>query len=92
MKKMFALLVLLFCSNAVFAEPPYIPEHLTNPNYKQPPIDCEKEMKYANPFIGTTIPEECKPKKEEVKVVKPVEQPQPKTKVGKFLNVLLEEY
>lgn len=92
MKKMFALLAILFCSSSVFADTPWIPEHLTNPNYKQPPIDCEKAMKDANPFIPTTIPAECMPKKEEQKIVKPAEQPQPKTKVGKFLNVLLEEY
>lgn len=91
MKNLFILFVLLLCSNSVLADIPLIPEHLTNPNYKQPPVNCEKAMKDANPFIPATIPDECMPKKQEQSIIEPVEHIQPKTKFGKFLNTLLEE-
>lgn len=94
MKNLFIIFTLLLFPSLAFADNRWIPEHLINPNYKQSPVDCEKAMKEANPFIPATIPPECMPKKEDPQVVeqvKQIEQSQPKTKIGKFLNVLLEE-
>lgn len=92
MKNFLVLLSFVLVGNVVMADTPWIPEHLTNPNYdfKNKKIDCEKEMKNANPFIGATIPEECKPQKTEPTPVQPIQQKN-STKLGKFLDKILEE-
>ena len=61
MKKTLLIFAILFSVTSCYADTPYIPEHLTNPNYdfKNQKIDCEKELKYAHPFIPATVPAEC---------------------------------
>lgn len=92
MKNFCLIITLLLAMNSCIAETPYIPKKLTDPNYnfKAEKIDCEKAMKDANPFIGTTIPDECLPPKQEKQEPVKIEQPQPKSKFGQLMNKVLE--
>lgn len=86
MKKTILAMAILVSMGMVYADTPYIPEHLTNRNSKQK-VDCNSSANFG--FIPTTIPDECK-KSEEVKPVetlKPVETKQ--IKLNKLINSLL---
>lgn len=86
MKKTILAMAILVSMGMVYADTPYIPEHLTNRNSKQK-VDCNSSANFG--FIPTTIPDECK-KPEEVKpieTVKPVETKQ--IKLNKLINTLL---
>ena len=82
-----------------YADTPYIPEHLTNPNYdfKNRKIDCEQELKNANLLIPATIPTECMPANNTANQKQDLSETQNNNninsntkKFGKFLNLLLE--
>ena len=95
MKKLLLIVSIVFIANICLADIPWVPEHLTNPNYdfKNRKIDCEQEMKTAHPFIPATIPDECRqPKPEQIKNIQPqTSKPTTQTKLNKFINNLLEE-
>lgn len=89
MKKTILAMAILVSMGMVYADTPYIPEHLTNRNYdySKQKVDCNSSANFG--FIPTTIPDECK-KPEEVKpieTVKPVETKQ--IKLNKLINTLL---
>ena len=86
MKKTVLAMAILVSMGMVYADTPYIPEHLTNRNSKQK-VDCNSSANFG--FIPTTIPDECK-KPEEVKPVETVKPAETKQiKLNKLINTLL---
>lgn len=88
MKKTVLAIAILVSMGMVYADTPYIPEHLTNRNYdySKQKVDCNSSANFG--FIPTTIPDECKNPEEVKPVEKPV-TPQPNSKLNRLLNTLL---